>query len=113
MLSQFPAWLYVLEIVEIKVTALFKKYRKFPTMSFLSFSLEEFVMPRLLFLVCREMLSCRFVSESLVPLISLLKLDDLRSKVNWMGLTAQLLASSVLSSSKGDSRLASLIFLIP
>lgn len=69
-------------------------------------------MPKLLFLVFLLVVS-PFIYESRVVLISLLRLVDLRSKLNWMGLTMQLLLSSVLSSKRGDSLRASLIFLIP
>ena len=110
---QFAAWFHMFQAVQIDMPELFKSYRKFPTSNFLSFSLEEAFMPKLLFRVCRERLESTRISESLVARMSLLRLVDLRSKASWMGLTAQLRLSYVLSRRRGDSRLAYLIFLIP
>lgn len=97
--------------VEVDVSESAKKYRKLPTRSFLSFSLEEEFIPKLLLRVC--LLVGSIFSESLVFRISLLRLEDLSSKVNWTGLTGWLVPKSVLSSKRGDSLLAYLIFLIP
>ena len=90
-----------------------KIYRKFPTRNFLSFYLEEELIPKLLFRVCLLVLFSFLASESLVPLISLDKLVDLRSKANWIGLTAQLFCSSALSSKRGDYLRDYLIFRMP
>ena len=77
----------------------------------LSFSLEVFELLKPLFLVFLEVSA--FFSESLVARISLLKLDNFKSKVNYLGLMMQLLSNSLLSNRSGDYLRAYLIFLIP
>jgi len=94
------------------VAYLLHMYRKFPTRVFLSLSLVGEVILKLCFFTDLGV-GLPLIYESRVDLISLLRFDDLRSKVNYFGLTGLLLLKSLFSIAITDSLRAFLIFLIP
>ena len=49
-------WSNMLQIIEVNMPKLLKMYKKFPTRSFLSFYLDDELIPKLLFLVWRAVL---------------------------------------------------------
>lgn len=112
LISDFPARSQTFQSSQIGIAAWTITYRKLARTTFFSLSFEVEVAPKIFFLACRAEVSA-LTSESLVVRISLLRFEDLRSKVNWNDLIGKGLWVSMLENTTGEARLASRILRIP